>query len=351
MEATRLLEPGAPHSLVQDCDFGELLWFPYGGADDAPVMLFCGNETDDQAGTSENTLLNPPDSNDPGRAYPAVDLMQEEACAGGQSAVMERTRAEVLQFFRPPISDNECGRGVVRVALHAPTEVAGTAGYGGFGFLSWMTGGWLGAMARHTPDCEGSGSGPSYLMMSSDLPMRQFRPMGRDWEVFIPPNQAAAALALAKSYFEVHDIHMPLFPVFIRFAPLEDGTLIAQNVKQGAFTGSAAGMFMEMPIFIPKGMGCASLASYEKVYADLIEMLVAPPINGRAHWGKNRRSLFQRQRRLRAYGDNMRRFREAVKQTDPTGVFANQFGVDIGLRWPRLATPIPADAHATACRP
>ncbi|HEX6839536.1 MAG TPA: D-arabinono-1,4-lactone oxidase, partial [Polyangia bacterium] len=78
---------------------------------------------------------------------------------------------------------------------------------------------------------------------------------------------------------------------------------------------------------------------------------VSPPFNGRAHWGKNRRSLFQLQRRLGAYGDNMTRFRSVVATMDPTGMFANQFGVDMGLRWPRLAKPIPVDSDVAGCSP
>ena len=36
---------------------------------------------------------------------------------------------------------------------------------------------------------------------------------------------------------------------------------------------------------------------------------------------------------------------------DPTGMFANQFGVDIGLRWPQLATPIPPETDTSGCTP
>jgi hypothetical protein len=44
-------------------------------------------------------------------------------------------------------------------------------------------------------------------------------------------------------------------------------------------------------------------------------------------------------------------FRDEVAKADPTGMFANQFGVDMGLRWPRMTTPVPADSHSDGCTP
>lgn len=141
----------------------------------------------------------------------------------------------------------------------------------------------------------------------------------------------------------------------LQIAPAEDGTLIAHTVNEGVFGSGPpgsnfAGMFFEMPVFIPKDIKCADLARYEKVYSDLAERLVED-FGGRAHWGKNRRSLFQLQRRLGTYGDNMKQFRDVVKQMDPTGMFANQFGVDIGLRWPQMTTPVRPDTESQGCIP
>jgi hypothetical protein len=79
--------------------------------------------------------------------------------------------------------------------------------------------------------------------------------------------------------------------------------------------------------------------------------MVSPPIGGRGHWGKNRRSLFQLQRRQGTFGNNMKQFREMVKRIDPKGMFANQFGVDIGLRWPQMSKPVPGDTETTGCTP
>ena len=48
-------------------------------------------------------------------------------------------------------------------------------------------------------------------------------------------------------------------------------------------------------------------------------------------------------------GTNMKQFRDTVKLMDPTGMFANQFGVDIGLRWPQLSSEVPSDTEGASC--
>ena len=82
---------------------------------------------------------------------------------------------------------------------------------------------------------------------------------------------------------------------------------------------------------------------------DLAEILVRD-FGGRAHWGKNRSSIFQFQRRIGKYGNNLKRFRQIVKKTDPKGMFANQFGVNLGLRWPQ-SPAIPANTETKGCVP
>ena len=47
----------------------------------------------------------------------------------------------------------------------------------------------------------------------------------------------------------------------------------------------------------------------------------------------------------------MRQFRDVVKEMDPHGLFANQFGVDMGLRWPALDGRVPRDTTTGACPP
>ncbi len=347
MSAKDLLAGGAPHSLVAGCDFGEMVWFPHQGSDDAPVMVICETKTT-QTGEGEIRLLYPEDSDDPSRALPAVDLIQQDACAGQSACEMESFRAEVLRIYQPAFASSDCSEGLVKVALDAPLELVAT--YLKILLTSLTSFGAIFAECC-TKDCNVDKTGRWHRMMSSPLTPAQFRPFERDWEIFIPGNNAAAAIQTAKSYFQQNGICLPLIGVFLRFAPAEDGTLVAHTVNQGPFATGPAGMFFEMVVLLPKGMTCGDQARYEKVYSDLAEKLVSPPINGRGHWAKNRRSLFQLQRRLGTYGDNMNSFREVVKQFDPNGMFANQFGVDMGLRWPRMSKPVPPDTDTAGCTP
>lgn len=365
-----ILYPGAPHApsifaslqYGATCDWGEMVWFPHEGRDDAPVAVICETRTDravqDQPNSpAENQLLFPAFSNDADKAGRYSDLLQADACNGGNpSCGMEYTRHEVLRYWIPPFSNSDCGSGYCKVAKDSPSGLMTTSEAAGAAF---SCGGYIGA--DNTSDCWVDLTGRWHRMMSSEIPPVPDRPFERDWEIFIPGQFAQAALKMAQSYFQthrpdgVHGICLPLIGIFIRFAPPEDGTLIAHTVNEGVFGnsptgGNVAGMFFEMPVFIPKGIKCADLARYEKVYSDLAEKLVTD-FGGRGHWGKNRRSLFQLQRRLGTYGDNIKQFREVVKQMDPKGMFANQFGVDIGLRWPESAMPIPPDTETPGCTP
>jgi hypothetical protein len=207
----------------------------------------------------------------------------------------------------------------------------------------------LQALAYEAATCTPEITARSYLVLSSPIHKKANRPWQRDWEIFIPQSNALNALKAAQQYFKQHRICLPLIGAFIRFAPVEAGTLMAHTTSGGEFREGEPGMFFEMPVLLPKKMSCSERAQYEKTYSDLAEMLIKN-YGGRAHWAKNRRSLFQLERRLGTFGDNLRRFRRVVKKMDPTGMFANQFGVDLGLRWPQ-SPPIPSNTETEPCVP
>lgn len=186
-----------------------------------------------------------------------------------------------------------------------------------------------------------------YLAMSSEL--AKIRPIERDWEIFIPQRHTMGALSAVAAYFKANKICLPLIGVFIRFAPVEDATLLAHTVALPDDVVGEPGMFIELPVFLPAKLTCSDQERYEKPYADLAETLVRD-YGGRGHWAKNRASLFQLQRRLDTYDENLRIFRKITKNLDPSGMFANQFGIDMGLRWPE-APPIPSDTETKGCVP
>jgi hypothetical protein len=355
VDAKELLATGGPQALVAGCDFGEMIWFPQRGSDTAPVNVICANKTTD-SGNAFIRLLRPPDSDDPGKTDPALDHMQNRACKGEQLCEMEHLRAITMRYWRNAYGPGECANGFIRALQAVPQDIRGLEAAAGATFLGGALDPGIGSAIGNffawccTPDCNADEVGKWHQMMSSELTPPRTRPFERDWEIYIPGNNALAAIQTAKAHFAQTQMCLPLIGVFLRFAPAEDGTLIAHTVKESPAQGQP-GMFFEIVVFLPKGMRCGDQARFEKVYDDLAVKLVSPPINGRAHWGKNRRSLFQLQRRLGTYGDNMKQFREVVKQLDPKGMFANQLGVDIGLRWPEMTKAVPSDSHSPACTP
>ena len=155
---------------------------------------------------------------------------------------------------------------------------------------------------------------------------------------------------IAASYLNSQNICLPLIGIFLRFAPAQSETLIAHTTAQGPFAANEAGMFFEMPVVLPKQMTCSDQRRYEEKYNVLANQLVTQ-FGGRAHWGKNRASLFQEQRRDGTYGDNLKDFRDIVRQFDPSGMFANRYGYDLGLRWPDRPALPDTDSAAYACIP
>jgi hypothetical protein len=257
-----------------------------------------------------------------------------------------------LKYVYPPFTTIDHKTAIAKVILDVPVDIAMAfvakvletpEGIGSLVMPLWL----LPIFALEADTMEPEVVAKWHLAMSSDL--TPYQPFQRDWEIFIPKSRARDALQAAMTYFKAHKLCLPLIGVFLRFAPAEDTTLLAHSVAMGDFVAGEPGMFFEMPVFIPRKLTCSDQARYEKVYADLAEMLVRD-YGGRAHWGKNRASLFQLQRRLNKYGANLKTFREIVKRMDPTGMFANQFGVDMGLRWPK-APPVPSDTETKGCVP
>lgn len=353
LSASDLVAPQGPHALVTGCDYGQLVWFPRGGAADAPVMAICGKKVAGQVSSDvENRLLNPSDSIDIGGLSNKVfDSLQSNACSGSDSSGWETFRADMLKYVVPPFTSARCLQGITKILTDVPKDVGAAVTSAllevpEIGSFLLPTLPLIGLVEVFSGTCSANDiTGKSYLMMSSKRDAAQ--PPERDWEIFIPGSRARDALAAAQAHFKLNNIYLPLIGVFLRFAPAEDTTLIAHTVAAGDFKLMEPGMFFEMPVFLPKTMKCSDQARYEKVYSDLAEILVRD-YGGRGHWGKNRRSLFQFQRRLEAYGENMRAFREVLKRFDKRGIFANQYGVDMGLRWPD-SPPVPADTETKGC--
>jgi FAD/FMN-containing dehydrogenase len=310
-----LFEPDGAYKMVEGCDWGQIVWFPMATAPAlGRLYSFCGTRTDEpRMGNAENRLLD-------------VGLPQ-----WGQSIGKESLQSATCHES----DDGVCALELLRLNLihDDPNETP----YVG-------------------QTCEGQTCtdvvGPPHRLMSSNISQpSSFHPSGgfseRDWEIVIPRQNAQAALSAGYEYFKEHHICLPLLGVFIRFAPVEDETLVAHTVAAGDFKAGEPAMFFELPVYVPTGISCANQDEYEQVYIDLAAMLVQQ-FGGRPHWAKNRRETFLLPEICARYGDHLTRFADVVRRVDPRGRFANQFGVDLGLTWPQ-SPPIPADTTAPSC--
>jgi FAD binding domain/D-arabinono-1,4-lactone oxidase len=351
--AKDLVGPNGPHGLLTGADWGEMVWFPQEGDPDAAVMVLSGRKTTDPAGEGvENRLLRPsmPFAEEAISNF-VLDQMESDVCGGTSLCRFERLRADLLKYAFPPYTTTDQLIGIIKVLEDVPELAAALVGMllavPEVSPLLLPLLPILPIVALFIDKAEPEVVAKWHLAMSSDL--TPYQPFQRDWEIFIPKSRARDALQAAMAYFKTNKLCLPLIGVFIRFAPAEDTTLLAHTVAMGEFVAGEPGTFFEMPVFIPKKLTCSDQARYEKVYSDLAEMLVHD-YGGRAHWGKNRASLFQLERRLNKYGANLKTFRQIAKRMDPTGMFANQFGVDMGLRWPK-APPVPSDTETKGCVP
>ena len=299
-----------PFKLVEGCDWGQIMWYPQATATAlGHVFVMCGKKTDKPVQDGAESKLFKPDVKK-AIAKIGVEAMQHAACKKKNLCTLEFANAEIM--------------------MNKPSY-AGMK-YKGYGKFSTVV-------------------GIPHRMMSSELPPRQPIPQQRDWELAIPKKNAVAVLKEAFEFFKREKICLPLVGVFIRFSIVEDTTLLAHTVAQGDFVKGEPMMFFEMPVFEPRGMRCPDMARYEKPYSDFAEKMIRE-YGARPHWAKNRRSLFvyQQDKGYPQYGDHITRFRKVVEQLDPSGMFANQFGIDaLGLKWPKRSTPVPGDTAERSC--
>ena len=341
--SNRLFEPGAPYSLLDGCDWGQIVWFPMAGnyagkgwwdREPGAVVALCGNRTSAPRQT-----------------------------VGG--------RPIESRLFRPPLEDGVDGPRAGRKLLQAAACDRAPEGWWkirgpGFCYMEYAR---VGKMFGHSgmprdPDyspfvgqrCNRDGCddvvGAPHRMISSRIEMGSIdTPPGgfsqNDWEIAVPRQDAQAALRTVYAYLRDRGSCLPLLGVFLRFAPVEAETLIAHSVAGGAFKRGELAMFIDLPVYIPVGMTCSNQDRWEKPWIDLAAILIENH-HGRAHWAKNQRSAFVLESARNTYGDNMERFRAVVARMDPHGMFANQFGVDVGLRWPE-SDAIASDTSGRAC--
>ncbi|MBT3984311.1 MAG: FAD-binding protein [Bacteriovoracaceae bacterium] len=274
------------HDVVADCDYGQLNWFP----GTKKFMKTCGKKTKKSVHKkANNELLNPsiPDV----IVDPFKVALQYGACHNSVMCSIEAVR--YLQFvFQPPLTK----KGIFGIKMNSKKV-----------------------------------RGPSHRMVSSHLTPNQEGFFQMDWEIALPQSTSMDALKFVKSHIEKNKICLPLVGVFIRFAKIEDKTLLAHSNADGVkWKVGDIVTFLEMPVYLPVGFNAAEKKSYDLPFESFASTLVSK-YSGRAHWGKNRMWIFEDQKKLGTYMNRVTEFQKQAKIYDPKGLFKNSFSAKAGL--------------------
>lgn len=290
LDEDALLAAGSPLALIAGCDWGQLNWFPH----HRKVFRWCGKKTGAPAQEGANNVLL-----DPGVGADLAKLgklaFHAGTCASALNELVEGARVDGLTD-KPPI--------VIKGADGA---------------------------LEHTTHAVG----PAHRMTSADLiELGGNKYFQMDWEVAVPQQYMADALAAARKMFDAHNVSLPGVGVFVRFGKVERGGWLSYHSAGKEFAEGETAMFFETPVAVPVGYSEVQLTDYLHIYRELIGLFVRH-FGARAHWGKNLDSVFALQRSVGTYEGRIDKVNEAVAELDPYGVFANDFARRIGVTWPK----------------
>lgn len=291
---------------IIECDYGQYNWFPSLNQ----YLRTCGKTTSEAAETGANNEL----------LFPYIDLSQLSA----------QETMQVLQL----------GAADVSTQAHERMAYMRRAGWHLTPPLTKVIDG----VKRYSTDVVG----PTHRMTSSQLINTVGREMFQmDWEVAVPAKHLQAAMEYVKDFtngmnIKGRDIPVPLIGIFVRFSKVEAGSLMAYTGAGNGFEAGTATAHIEMPIYVPVALTDAQFDEYMAPYEEAMRTLITE-YGARGHWGKNMHSmdpwLFELQRDIGSYGDNLARFSQQVGKMDPNGMFANKFAKSIGITYPNFTYP------------
>ena len=172
-------------------------------------------------------------------------------------------------------------------------------------------------------------TGPSHKMISSDFGQANLNFPLITWEITIPQSESKRALEFIKKSFQRRKCN-PLILMLVRFAPVEDTTLISPLAPGGKFQIGEKAMVVEMVRYFPRGFFGANMEKYDRFMANLMKQLIVR-FQGRTHWGKSKDWVFSYQKEKRTFGNRLNRFRKIANKFDPQGLFSNDFLKGAGL--------------------
>lgn len=303
LDEAALLGAQSPLSLVSDCDFAEMNWFP----GQKQLLRWCGKHTDSTAQIADNVLLDPGVS--PDLAPIAKLAFHAGTCGAELNALLEQVRFTGLRDQPPIVVTDRTGN------------------------------------QTHTAQA----IGPAHRMMSADLiQLDANKYFQMDWEVVIPQQYMADALRTAHRVFEAHRVSLPGVGVFLRFTKVEPGGWLTYHGAGKQFAAGETAMFFEAPVAVPVGYTDRQLRDYLNIYEQLISLFIRF-YGARAHWGKNLDSVFDLQRVVGTYAGRIEKVNQVVAELDPYGVFANTFAQRIGISWPKRGEDFAAALAQSTC--
>jgi len=288
---------------VSPCDWGQINWFP--GSE--KFLFSCAKKTSEAAEKgAENTLLMPDFPNF--IIKPFKKVMQYGACFNKLNCMVERVRYWQMNWLSYFKKENKKGK-------LKPTHEA--VGY-------------------------------SHKITSSAFTDKAQGFFQMDWEIAVPASKLQEALLAVNELVEKQKVCLPLIGVFIRFTRANEDTLLAHSVASGGFKKGELVAFIEMPVYLPSGFSKEKLKEHEAAYEEFARMLVMN-FNGRAHWGKNRDWVFKEGIGRGSLNVNLNKFQNVLTKWDPTGVFSNQFGKNLGLKWSNYEDGDCTDHYSPVC--
>jgi UDP-N-acetylenolpyruvoylglucosamine reductase len=279
-----LLRPNGILNVVKDCDYGQLNWFP----GKKKFVKTCGHETTAPAEKGANNVLLDPKIAE-GLVGTFKQVLQLGACYKGFSCLIESFRYSSFKN-RPPFEKEVNGK--------------------------------LKRVGRVT--------GPSHRMISSNLTKHQHGFFQMDWEIAVPASRAHEAILKVNDHLKRNKICLPLVGVFVRYAPSEPETLIAHTTSANKFKSNEISVFIEIPTYLPVGFFGERYESYHRPYKEFARFLIEE-FDGRPHWGKNREWTFLLNQQKASFGSNWKAFQEAVKKSDPNGIFSNKLSKSLDI--------------------
>jgi len=291
---------------IKDCDYGQYNWF----VSQKKYLRTCGKTTSLPEESGANNRL----------IFPYVDF--------SQLSVTQTMQIFQIGSASPEIDAHQSMAYLRNKGWHLTPPLVKT----------------INGELRYTTNAVG----PTHRITSSkliDTVGREMRQM--DWEVAVPAQNIQAAMEFIREFANGNNskgrqIPVPLIGVFVRFSKVEGSSLMAYTGSGNGFEDGSYAVHIELPIFVPTGLEKSQFDEYMSPYEEAMRTLIKD-FGARAHWGKNMHSndpwIFEFQRDIGSYGNNLTKFNRVIKKLDPKGMFANKFAKSIGIVYPKFEYP------------